>query len=49
MPDGRLVVRAATKDGSIGDFIGCLARKKGPRLTIERINEIADRGWAGNE
>jgi antitoxin PrlF len=46
LPDGRIVVRAAAQDGTIDDFIGCLARRGGPKLTIEQINEIAAQGWA---
>ena len=46
LPDGQILVRAAAQDGSIGDFIGCLSRRGGPRLTIEQINEIAAQGWA---
>ena len=46
LPDGRVVVRAAEQNGRIGDFIGCLSQKKGPRLTIDEINEIAARAWA---
>ena len=45
LPDGRIVVRAAAQNGRIADFIGCLADKRGPRLTIEQIDEIAKRGW----
>ena len=46
LPNGGIVVRAATRNGEIADFIGCLAQKKGPKLTIDDINEIAARGWA---
>jgi bifunctional DNA-binding transcriptional regulator/antitoxin component of YhaV-PrlF toxin-antitoxin module len=46
LSDGRIIVRAAAQDGSIDDFIGCLSRRDGPKLTIEKINEIAARGWA---
>lgn len=46
LPDGRILVRAAVQDGSIGDFIGCLSKRGGPKLTIEEINEIAAQGWA---
>lgn len=46
LPDGRLLVRAAAKVGSIADFSGCLAQKGGPRLSIDQINEIAAEGWA---
>jgi hypothetical protein len=46
LPDGRIVVTAAAADGSIADFVGCLARRGGPKLTINQIAEIAARGWA---
>ncbi len=46
LPDGRIVVRAAAADGNIADFVGCLARRGGPKLTIDEINAIASRGWA---
>jgi bifunctional DNA-binding transcriptional regulator/antitoxin component of YhaV-PrlF toxin-antitoxin module len=46
LPDGRIVVRAAATSGSIGDFVGCLSQKKGPKLSIEEMNEIAQRGWS---
>ncbi|MGB9146564.1 MAG: AbrB/MazE/SpoVT family DNA-binding domain-containing protein [Acidobacteriaceae bacterium] len=47
LPNGRIVVRAAAAQGSMDDFIGCLARKGGPHLSVEEIGEIAARGWAG--
>ncbi len=46
LPDGRIIVRAAAQDGRIADFIGCLSHKRGPRLTIDEMKEIATRGWA---
>ncbi len=46
LPDGRLIVKAAAKDGDISEFIGCLAKNRGPRLTIDQMSEIARRGWA---
>lgn len=46
LPDGRIVVRATAQDGKIAEFVGCLSQKKGPKLSIEEINEIASRGWA---
>ena len=46
LPDGRIVVRAATRNREIADFVGCLAQKRGPKLTIDEINEIAAQGWA---
>lgn len=46
LPDGRIVVRAASQDGTINDFVGCLSQRGGPRLTIDKISEIATQGWA---
>ena len=46
LPDGRIVVRAMGQDGNIADFVGCLAQPRGPRFTIDEINEIATQGWA---
>lgn len=46
LPDGRILLRAAEQKGEIGDFIGCLSKRGGPKLTIEEINEIAAQGWA---
>jgi len=47
LPDGRLVVAAATPSGSIDDFIGSLAQKDGIKLSIQEIKEITERAWAG--
>ena len=46
LPDGRIIVRAMVQDGAITDFVGCLARPRGPKFTIDEINEIAMQGWA---
>jgi len=46
LPNGWLVLRAATRDGAITDFIGCLSQRDGRKLTIEEINEITAQGWA---
>jgi hypothetical protein len=46
LPDGRLVVKAAEKEGSIVAFVGCLSQRGGPRLSVEEINRIASLGWA---
>jgi bifunctional DNA-binding transcriptional regulator/antitoxin component of YhaV-PrlF toxin-antitoxin module len=46
LPDGRIVVKAVAPDGTITDFIGCLSQKRGPKLTIDEMNQIATRGWA---
>lgn len=47
-PDGTMVARAAAKapSGSIENFIGMLASKNGPHLTIEEISKVTADGWA---
>ena len=48
LPDGRIEVKAARPDGKISDLFGSLkAKRKGRSLSIEEMNEIATRGWAG--
>jgi bifunctional DNA-binding transcriptional regulator/antitoxin component of YhaV-PrlF toxin-antitoxin module len=47
LPDGRGVIRAARRTGTINDFIGLLAGKTQKIVTIEEINEAAAAGWAG--
>jgi len=47
LPDGRIEIRAAPPTGKISDVFGFLKRKGGPTLSIEEINEVARRGWAG--
>jgi AbrB family looped-hinge helix DNA binding protein len=47
LPDGRIEVRAARPAGKISDAFDFLKRDNGPSLSIEEMNEIAARGWAG--
>jgi AbrB family looped-hinge helix DNA binding protein len=47
LPDGRIEVKAAKPTGKISDAFGFLKRNDGPSLSIEEINKIAARGWAG--
>jgi AbrB family looped-hinge helix DNA binding protein len=47
LPDGRVVMRAERKNGSISDVFGMLKQENGPVLTIEEINEVIRKGWAG--
>ncbi len=47
LPDGRIEVKAARPTGKISDVFGILKKKGGPSLTIEEMNKIAARGWAG--
>lgn len=47
LPDGRIVIKAARPTGKISDAFGFLKRKGGPSLSVEEMNKIAARGWAG--
>ena len=48
LPDGRIEVKAARPSGRISDVFGSLkAKRKGKALSIEDMNEIIARGWAG--
>ncbi len=46
LPGGRIEIRAAPS-GNISDVFGLLKRKNGPSLSIEEMNKVAARGWAG--
>lgn len=47
LPDGRLVVGASPKTGSIDNFIGSLQQKGGPKFTIAQIKKFTEDAWAG--
>ena len=47
LPSGRIEVKAAKPSGEISEVFGLLKRKNGPRLSVEDMNRIAARGWAG--
>jgi AbrB family looped-hinge helix DNA binding protein len=47
LPDGRIEVRAERRSGKISDAFKMLKRKNGPKLSIEEMNAIAAKGWAG--
>jgi bifunctional DNA-binding transcriptional regulator/antitoxin component of YhaV-PrlF toxin-antitoxin module len=47
LPDGRAEVRAARSSGKISAVFGMLKREGQPTLTIEQMNEIIAKGWAG--
>ena len=49
LPDGRGVLKAAKRTGSISSFVGLLAGRTKKVATIEEINEAAARGWAGKK
>jgi hypothetical protein len=47
LPDGRIELEATRARGHISDVFGMLKRPDGPVYSIEEINDIAARGWAG--
>jgi len=48
LPDGRIEVKAVRPTGKISDAFGFLkAKRKGRSLSIDEIDEIVARGWAG--
>jgi hypothetical protein len=47
LPDGRIEVKAARPTGRISDVFDFLKRENGPSLSIDEMNEVAARGWAG--
>jgi bifunctional DNA-binding transcriptional regulator/antitoxin component of YhaV-PrlF toxin-antitoxin module len=48
LPDGRIEMKAARPTGKISDVFNMLRRKDGASLSIEEINDLAARGWAGS-
>ena len=46
-PEGRIEMKAARPTGKISDVFNLFKRRGGPWLSIEDINEITRRGWAG--
>jgi AbrB family looped-hinge helix DNA binding protein len=50
LPDGRIEVKAARPTGKISDAFGFLkSKRKGRVLSIEDMNDIVARGWAGKK
>ncbi|MEO8319465.1 MAG: AbrB/MazE/SpoVT family DNA-binding domain-containing protein, partial [Bradyrhizobium sp.] len=48
LPDGKIEVTAARPTGKISDVFGSLkTKRKGRALSIEEMNEVIARGWAG--
>ena len=48
LPDGRIEVKAARPGGKISDLFGSLKdKKKGRSVSVEEMNEVIARGWAG--
>ena len=49
LPDGRGLLKAARPAGTIAGFVGLLSGKTGKVATLDEINEVATKGWAGTE
>ena len=49
LPGGRIEVRAAGPAGRISDVFNMLKRDGAPSLSIEDMNRIAARSWAGEQ
>jgi bifunctional DNA-binding transcriptional regulator/antitoxin component of YhaV-PrlF toxin-antitoxin module len=47
LPDGRIEIKASRRTGKISDVFDFLKREDGPSMSIDEINEVARRGWAG--
>jgi AbrB family looped-hinge helix DNA binding protein len=47
LPDGRIEMKAKRPTGKISDVFDLLKKDKGRSLSIDEINQIAKRGWAG--
>ena len=47
LPDGRIEMKASRPKGKISDVFNFLKQENGTSLSIEQINEVARRGWAG--
>ena len=47
LPDGRIEVKAAEPTGKISDVFDLFKKKNGPSLSIDEINKVIARGWAG--
>jgi antitoxin PrlF len=47
LPEGGIQVKAAKRKRDIREFFGSLKQENQPHLTIEEMNEIIAKGWAG--
>jgi hypothetical protein len=47
LPDGRIEVKAARPTGKISDVFDYLKKENAPSLSIDEMNRIAARSWAG--
>lgn len=49
LPDGRIEVRAARPTGEISDAFGFFKREGARPVSIEEMNEVIARSWAGKK
>ncbi|PKP92778.1 MAG: transcriptional regulator [Alphaproteobacteria bacterium HGW-Alphaproteobacteria-16] len=47
LPGGELRVRAVKRTGKISDAFGMLKREGQRTVSIEEMNEVIEKGWAG--
>ncbi len=47
LPDGRIEIHAMKPSGKISDVFGMLKREGRKPMSIEEMNEIIGKGWAG--
>lgn len=48
LPGGTIRIRAKKATGKISDFCGMLKREGQRTLSIEEMNEVIAKGWAGD-
>jgi AbrB family looped-hinge helix DNA binding protein len=48
LPDGRIEVKAAHPGGRISDVFNILKREGARSLSIDEMNQIVAKAWAGN-
>lgn len=44
---GRAEMKAAAAEGALDKFVGCLHQPGTPALSLDEINELIAKGWAG--
>jgi bifunctional DNA-binding transcriptional regulator/antitoxin component of YhaV-PrlF toxin-antitoxin module len=49
LPNGRIEISAARPSGKISEAFGLLKREGQRAISIEEMNEVIARGWAGEE
>jgi AbrB family looped-hinge helix DNA binding protein len=47
MPDGQVKVRAAEPTRDVSEIFGYFKSENGPHLTIDEMDDVISRAWAG--